>query len=271
MLFEISRLTILVVFRMKSFIVYILTLPMFKLNHIIRFQSVIVLWTLSLFASAQFVAEKAIKKGDSESEDQVMQIEVFNSKTRQGMKADVMIKGLNPRQTIVLESIDDTTLTLKKYRLYTVSVVSPGFMYFAHKFWPDEMPIHTEPVELKPIVVGLKTSIDDITFMGDETEIYHKSVPALEEVQTWMQLNPTTHVCVIGHVNGPDNEKSKSFYKKASERRAEAVQSWLIQHGISKDRLTIRGAGNDEMIYPDPKTDWENQANRRIEIEVTAN
>lgn len=222
-----------------------------------------------LLANAQFVEEKSIKNSDSESEDQVMQIEVFNGKTRQGMKADVMIKGLNPRKTVVLESIDDTTLTLKKYRLYTVSVVKPGFMYFAHKFWPAEMSVHTEPVELRPIAVGLKTSIEDITFMGDDVEIYQKSVPALEELKSWLELNPTAGICIIGHVNGPDNEKSKSFYKKASEKRAEAVRDWLIQHGISKDRLTIRGAGNDEMIYPDPKTDWENQANRRVEIEVT--
>lgn len=231
---------------------------------------ILVLLFLSVGVDAQFVEEKSIKKGDSETEDQIMQIEVFNGKTRQGIKADVMIKGLNPRATVVLKSIDDTTLTLKKYRLYTVSVVKPGFMYFAHKFWPAEMAVHTEPVELRPISVGLKTSIEDITFMGDETEIYHKSVPALEEIQTWLELNPTANICIIGHVNGPDNEKSESFYKKASERRAEAVKSWLIQHGIAKERLTIRGAGNTEMVYPDPKTDWENQANRRIEIEVTS-
>lgn len=199
-----------------------------------------------------------------------MQIEVFNGKTRQGIKADVMIKGLNPRATVVLKSTDDTTLTLKKYRLYTVSVVKPGFMYFAHKFWPSEMAVHSEPVELKPIEVGLKTSIEDITFLGDETDIYHKSVPALEEIQSWLELNPSAKICIIGHVNGPDNEKSKAFYKKASEKRADAVRSWLIEHGIDKERLTIRGAGNTEMLYSDPQTDWENQANRRIEIEVTA-
>jgi outer membrane protein OmpA-like peptidoglycan-associated protein len=253
------------VFRLLKFVP-----PMLYKMSSIRTGLLLVILSLGFGLNAQFVEEKSIKNTDSESEDQVMQIEVFNGKTRQGMKADVMIKGPNPRKTVVLEAIDDTTLTLKKYRLYTVSVIKPGFMYFAHKFWPDEMAIHTEPVELKPIAVGLKTSIEDITFMGDETEIYHKSVPALDEVKTWLELNPSASICVIGHVNGPDNEKSPSFYKKASERRADAVRAWLIQHGIAKERLTIRGAGNTEMVYADPKTDWENQANRRIEIEVTA-
>jgi outer membrane protein OmpA-like peptidoglycan-associated protein len=224
---------------------------------------------IGLASHGQFVTEKEIKSSDADPDDQTMQIEVFNGSTREGMKADVLIKGMNPRKTVVLEDVDDTTLVLKKYRLYTVSVVKEGFMYFAHKFWPDEISVHTEPVELKPLAVGLKTSVEDITFLGDETEIYHKSVPALEEIQQWLNLNPNVHICIVGHVNGPDNDKSKNFYKKASERRAEAVKSWLIQHGIKAERLTIRGAGNEEMIYKDPKTDWENQANRRVELEVT--
>ena len=83
-----------------------------------------------------------------------------------------------------------------------------------------------------------------------------------------MTLNPTVKIAVIGHVNGPDNNKSQKFYNKASTMRAKAVVDYLIAQGIDSERLEAKGAGNTEMLFPEPNTDWEHEANRRIEIEV---
>jgi outer membrane protein OmpA-like peptidoglycan-associated protein len=218
---------------------------------------------------AQFVQEKAIDSTRIEFEDQQMIIKVLDATTAQMTSADVVIKGLNPRKPVVLKSVSDTTLILKSYRLYTVSVVKAGYMYFAHKFWPEEKQVHEEKVKLQPLSVGLKTDIEDITFLGDETEIYFKSIPALEELVSFLQVNPNVKIKIIGHANGPNTMKrGEGFYKKASEKRAEAVRDYLIEHGIEPGRLVTAGAGNKEMRFPDPKTDWETQANRRIEIEI---
>jgi outer membrane protein OmpA-like peptidoglycan-associated protein len=142
-------------------------------------------------------------------------------------------------------------------------------MYFAHKFWPQEKDTHEENIQLKPLAIGQKTSIEDITFLGDQTDIYHKSAPALEELIEFMMINPQVKLRIIGHANGPESEKKGAlYYKKASEKRAEAVRDYLIQHKIAPERLATKGAGNTEMLFPDPQTDWETQANRRIEIEV---
>lgn len=222
---------------------------------------------------AQFTTEQKIDSTDvTNVEEQNLQIMVTDFKTKKLIEADVMIKGLNPRKTVVFKDLSDSTLLLKKYRLYTVSVVKEGYMYFAHKFWPDESFHHLERVELKPLSVGLRTNIEDITFLGDETQIYHKSVPALEELIEFLTLNPSVNICVIGHANGPVNAEhrnSDAFYRKASEKRAQAVVDYLVEHGIDKERLSARGMGNKQMIYPDPQTDWQVGANRRIEIEVT--
>ncbi len=85
-----------------------------------------------------------------------------------------------------------------------------------------------------------------------------------------MKINPEVRVAVIGHANGPvgKDQKNSSFYKKATEKRAEAVIDYLIQHGIARERLEAKGAGNDQMIYPSPQTEWQIEANRRIEIEI---
>jgi len=187
------------------------------------------------------------------------------------MDADVMVKGLNPRKTVVFKNFTDSTLIIKNYRIYTISVVKEGYMYYAHKFWPSEADIHYERIELKPLSVGLKTSIEDITFLGDETQLYHKSVPALEELVQFLTINPSVKICVIGHANCPVNEEKKNsdaYYRRASEKRAEAVVDYLVQHGIASDRLSTRGMGSKQMLYPDPQTEWQVSANRRVEIEV---
>lgn len=224
-------------------------------------------------AHAQFFEELKIDSTQvPEAEDQKMQITVTDFRTKMFMDADVMIKGLNPRKTVVFKNFTDSTMLLKNYRIYTVSVVKEGFMYYAHKFWPAESSTHYERVELKPLSVGLKTSIEDITFLGDETQLYHKSVPALEELVQFMTVNPSVKICVIGHANCPVNEDKKNsdaYYRRASEKRAEAVVDYLVQHGITADRLTTRGMGNKQMLYPDPQTEWQVSANRRVEIEVT--
>jgi outer membrane protein OmpA-like peptidoglycan-associated protein len=222
---------------------------------------------------AQFFEELKIDSTQvPEVEDQKMQITVTDFRSKMFIEADVMIKGLNPRKTVVFKNFTDSTMLLKNYRIYTVSVVKEGYMYYAHKFWPAESSTHYERVELKPLSVGLKTSIEDITFLGDETQLYHKSVPALEELVQFMTVNPSVKICIIGHANCPVNEEKKNsdaYYRRASEKRAEAVVDYLVQHGIAVDRLSTRGMGNKQMLYPDPQTEWQVSANRRVEIEVT--
>jgi outer membrane protein OmpA-like peptidoglycan-associated protein len=247
-----------------------------KMNNLMKYLfllfSIAILTFSGLESAAQFTTEKAIDSTETTVvEEQKMQLLVLHAKTKRSIDADVMVKGLNPRKTIILKNLSDSTLILKKYRLYTVSVNKEGYMYYAHKFWPNESQYHLEKIELKPLTVGLKTSIEDIYFLGDETEIYHKSAPALEELISFLVINPTVKICIIGNANGPLNDESKSegYYKKASEKRAQAVKEYLVAHGITEDRLTVKGMGNKLMLYPDPIVDWQVDANRRIEIEVT--
>ena len=225
-------------------------------------------------SKAQFVEERSIDTLNmAEREDQQMVIKVYDAATKKPVPSDVIVKGINARKPLVFKAVEDTSVTIKHYRRYSVSVVQKGYMYYAHKFWPDEDEVHQENVALQPLEVGATTTIEDIVFMGDEVVMHSKSSFALNELVSFMKLNEDAKILIIGHANGPKNDKGKSekspaFYRKASEQRAEAVRDYLINHGIQADRLATEGKGNTEMIYPDPKTDWETQMNRRIEIEI---
>lgn len=227
------------------------------------------LLALAPMAQSQFVTDRAIKEREASPEFQVMNISVFDANTNQPLPSDIRVKGLNPRKAIEFENVTDTVVEIRNYRMYSVSCIKPGYMYYAEKFWPDEAMIHTQPVAMRPLKVGLRTDIRDVVFLGDKTQIYHKSKPALDELIEFLEINKTVQIAIIGHVNGPDNNRAQRVYQKASAERARAVRDYLVENGIDPKRLEVRGAGNTEMIYPDPITDWQNEANRRIEIEVT--
>lgn len=241
-------------------------ITMLTLKHIFLTTGLIL--TLSLVAHAQFVTDRAIKEGEESLEFQVMNISVFDAATKQPLPSDIRVKGLNPRKAIEFENVTDTVIEIRNYRMYSVSCIKPGYMYYAEKFWPDEAMIHTQPVAMRPLELGLKTDIRDVVFLGDKTQIYHKSKPALDELIEFLQINKNVQIAIIGHVNGPDNNRAQRIYHKASVERARSVRDYLVENGIDPKRLEVKGAGNTEMIYPDPITDWQNEANRRIEIEV---
>lgn len=233
----------------------------------IRFLISVILLQFCIGASAQFVTEKSIDENEEEIKDQKMHIQVIDAASKSAATADLRIEGIS-RKELILKAVSDTVLPIRTYRLLNISCVKQGYMYFAKKFWPEEKHVHEEKIMLLPLKVGLKTDVQAITFIGDETQVYSKSMWALDELLEFMKLNPTVQLAIIGHVNGPDKEMSAAFYKKASLKRAEAVVNYLISKGIDKSRLEARGQGNTQMLYPKPIADWQSEANRRIEIEV---
>jgi outer membrane protein OmpA-like peptidoglycan-associated protein len=83
----------------------------------------------------------------------------------------------------------------------------------------------------------------------------------------FLQENENAMVEIQGHVNGPNSNNTNEF-KKLSENRAEAVKSFLIENGISEKRLKANGYGNSKMLYPNPVTEGQHAANRRVEIVI---
>ena len=65
-------------------------------------------------------------------------------------------------------------------------------------------------------------------------------VQELDEVVTVINHNPGLRFEIQGHT---DNVGSAAYNQKLSEKRAGAVKSYLLKHGVSKDRLTSKGFG----------------------------
>jgi len=117
---------------------------------------------------------------------------------------------------------------------------------------------------------GKAIKLDNINFDLDKAEILPAAIPDLERIVKLMTDNPHIQVEMSSHT---DSQGSDAYNQKLSQRRADATVNYIVNRGISKDRLIARGAGESELKNKKcannvPCTDDEHRINRRTEFKV---
>jgi len=221
---------------------------------------------LSLPSDAQFQAERAINPNESLLKTDHFQLYVEHD--GQPSTCDVVLFGYQNRKPGRWSSVSDTLLQISPHRRHTLIGHKPNHMFHAESFWPDLLQEKEVRIALRPLSTGLRTDILGIHFQGNGERLHPKSFDVAEELLAWLNANPSVHLRIIGHANGANHSHSRSFYKKISERRAESLIHWLVNHGLDESRFEADGRGADALLFPDPVYAWQHEANRRVEIEI---
>lgn len=132
-----------------------------------------------------------------------------------------------------------------------------------------EYPINVTLVPEK-VTSGEYLVIKSILFDFDKATLSRESQVELEKVFNIMQKNPSVTIEVTGHT---DNIGSVKYNQKLSLKRAESAINYLVEKGISKERLVARGASDFENIASNFKDDGSDNPegrslNRRASIKV---
>lgn len=101
-------------------------------------------------------------------------------------------------------------------------------------------------------------------FGFDNADLRPEAIPALDEAARVMNMHPDLKVEIQGHT---DNVGSPEYNQKLSERRAKAVQDYLIGAGIDSNRLKAVGYGETMPIHSND-TSGGRDRNRRVSFEV---
>jgi outer membrane protein OmpA-like peptidoglycan-associated protein len=109
-----------------------------------------------------------------------------------------------------------------------------------------------------------------IFFDFDKYSIKPGERAKLDALAQVMTDNPDLKIEVVGHT---DAKGSNSYNKRLSVNRANSTIKYLTGKGISKDRLTVKGAGEDIPIAINSKSDGSDapqgrELNRRVEMHV---
>jgi outer membrane protein OmpA-like peptidoglycan-associated protein len=103
----------------------------------------------------------------------------------------------------------------------------------------------------------------------DKVEISDNAVLELDRLVMMMNDNPSIKLELNSHT---DSRGSDAYNMALSERRAETAVKYIISHGISEGRITIKAHGERKLINHCANdvecSEEEHQANRRTEIKI---
>ena len=105
-----------------------------------------------------------------------------------------------------------------------------------------------------------------INFVTNSAEIESSSQALMTEIADVLIRNPQIQTVEIqGHT---DNTGPRVRNLELSQQRADAVRTWLVEHGVEAGRLTARGYGPDSPRVPNI-TPANRARNRRVEFQIT--
>ena len=141
------------------------------------------------------------------------------------------------------------------------------------------------PFELVRLKKGDFAVMYNVYFFKDAGIMRPESKYEVNSLLEMMKENPKYKIRIHGHTNGNDRGKiismgdSKNFFgmtadvkegsgsaKKLSEERAVVIQNYLIDQGISSNRLLIKAWGGSRPVYEEDHT--QASSNVRVEIEI---
>jgi lipid-binding SYLF domain-containing protein len=107
-----------------------------------------------------------------------------------------------------------------------------------------------------------RVTLNDLQFETGKADITPDSEATLNTVVTSLKNNPDWKIRVEGFT---DNVGAKEANEKLSADRAEAVATWLADHGIDRSRLSSKGYGESRPVASN-KSDSGRAKNRRVEL-----
>ena len=83
-----------------------------------------------------------------------------------------------------------------------------------------------------------------------------------------LKIQINGHICCEpSYLDGRDNDLG-TF--DLSWQRAKVIYQYLVDHGISADRMSFRGFGASQKLYPYERDAFEKEENRRVEIKIVS-
>lgn len=153
-----------------------------------------------------------------------------------------------------------------EYLAFTLEINAIGYFFKDAVFARRNVNSDTLLIRLKPVKTNDQIELEGLQFESQSDVLLESAKSKIRRLRDFMALNKSVNIEVVGHVfkEGKNNWKAKRLSKK----RAKRVKDYLESSGIDGERISIKGMGNSEMIYPEPENDLQIQANRRVEIKI---
>lgn len=170
----------------------------------------------------------------------------------------------NPKNkiSIVTDSEGDASFMIPREDKYTIMCESLTGLFECGE---------TPYVSLTASTGGITVVFDDtraeltgVTFKAGSAELVPTSLKTLDAAIIGLKRNPKAKVEIEGHTS---SEGGDDFNQVLSAERAFSVRQYMIENGITEERVTATGYGSSRP-RADNSTEEGRRLNRRIEIRV---
>jgi OOP family OmpA-OmpF porin len=130
---------------------------------------------------------------------------------------------------------------------------------------PCVTPKPGEPISLQGCKEGDKLVLHGVNFEYNKAKMEPNARTILDQVAVELKRYPDVSVEVDGYT---DSRGTPMYNQRLSERRAAAVQQYLVSSGVAVERVTAKGFGLNNPVA-DNATEEGRALNRRVELKIT--
>lgn len=159
----------------------------------------------------------------------------------------------------------NVTVSKEGYIAYSTSVIPNAL----DRRIVDNNKYYRLEVKLDKVVIGKAIRLDNIYYDRNKADIRPDAALELQKLLKLLNDNPTFVIEISSHTS---SRGSAAYNMDLSQRRATSVINFLIQNGISADRLKAKGYGETRLLNGCSDgvecTEAEHQLNRRTEFAI---
>jgi outer membrane protein OmpA-like peptidoglycan-associated protein len=196
---------------------------------------------------------------------------VFDAVTKKPLEAVVQLFDLNTnaltQQVYSDVETGEYTAVLNEGRAYAMYAAAPGYLLKSlsfdysnqQKFDPLTLDIYLDPAKS-----GRSAVLNNLFFDSNQATLKPRSRTELSRLVEFLRQDPNLRVEVAGHT---DNVGTPAANLSLSQRRAQAVLTYLTGHGVPATRLRAKGYGETKPLVAND-TEAHRAQNRRIELRI---
>ncbi len=224
------------------------------------------------------VPKEQPKKEEPKKELQPLKyiLTVVDAATKTPLDAKVRMQALKDKGVVGSVNkgggVIEFTITATSAKDYKISVEADGYIFqtITEKIGGASTDPNTinKTIAMRKLVVGAVSILRNIYFDFEKATFRTESYGELNKLEAMMKQNQNLQVEISGHT---DFIGTNLFNKVLSQRRAEAVKSFLVSKGIDTRRIKTVGHGEEKPLASNDDEQEGRSLNRRVEFKVLGN
>jgi outer membrane protein OmpA-like peptidoglycan-associated protein len=203
-------------------------------------------------------------------------VNVVDAESKNPIEAKVRMQGLKDNVMVGAIGQNDGSyefaITSTKPKDYRLSIEREGYVFQnlnvkVEGATTKEKTI-TKTIEMRKLVVGVVSILRNVYFDYEKATFKTEAYSELNKLETMMKQNESLQVEIGGHTDSYGDAK---YNQSLSQRRANAVKSFLTSKGIDTRRVKTVGYGESKPLASNDDETEGRQFNRRVEFKVLGN